>query len=223
VKTGTGDPDPGLWQQLRPFLRPHRRALWASVALAIGGQVLLAMVPLLQKVVVDDVIVGRTRPLAPWIAVLLGVAVIGFAAHTVRRYLGLRLGIDVQHDLRVAIHHQLHRLDAARHDRLHAGDVLSRAVADTNLVQLFLAQVALLVANVTLVGAGLVVMAFLSPVLFLVVAATLPPLGIIGFRLRQALVPRGLVRPAPHRRAHQRGGGGGGRGAGGEGLRPGGP
>src|SRR5689334_12175998 len=92
---------PGLVRRLLPYVSAHRGVLWASVALAIGGQALLALMPLLQQIIVDDAIGSARRLLVPWVVLLVGVGAVGFVAHVVRRYLGSRLSVDVQHDLRV--------------------------------------------------------------------------------------------------------------------------
>ncbi|MDT0220886.1 ABC transporter ATP-binding protein [Gordonia sp. AC31] len=115
--------------------------------------------------------------------------VLSFASHALRRYIGSRCAVDVQHDLRVAVHRHLHALDARRRAELAAGDVISRGTSDLNLIQMFISQVPLFVANLTLLAVGLVVMFVLSPPLFVVVAASVPVLFWVTRRLRRELYP----------------------------------
>ncbi|MCZ4551741.1 ABC transporter ATP-binding protein [Gordonia rubripertincta] len=185
----TDRPDPGWLRLLWQWLRPYRRQVVLSLLLAIVGQGLLALVPLVQQIIIDDVLGTGAARLAGWIGVLCGIGVITFVSHAVRRYLGSRVAVDVQHDLRVAVHRHLHTLDARRHQELAAGDVLSRSTADLNLIQMFISQVPLFLANVTLLVVGLIVMAALSPLLFVVVALSVPVLAYVTLRLRHDLYP----------------------------------
>lgn len=179
----------GWLRRLAPYLRPYAVVSWWSLGLAVAGQGVLALIPLLQQIIVDDAIVGGTAPLTPWVVALVLVGAVAFVAHAVRRYLGSRVAVDVEHDLRVQVHRHVHLLDARRHDRIASGDVLSRATSDLNLVQLFLSQVPLLVANVSLLVVALAVMFWLSPPLFAVVALCVPVLGYLTYRLRARLFP----------------------------------
>ena len=51
---------------------------------------------------------------------------LGFTANYGRRYLGAKVSVGIQHDLRLAIHRHLYELDFSRHDELSVGDVMSR-------------------------------------------------------------------------------------------------
>jgi ABC-type multidrug transport system fused ATPase/permease subunit len=192
--TGTTEPAPGRsgggwFRRLRPHLRRHRRAFVASLAFAVVGQGLLALLPLVQQVIVDDAVVAERRPLGPWLALMVGLGVVSYGFNYARRSLGGRVGLDVQNDLRIAIHHHLHQLDAARHDALSTGDVMTRATADVTLVQLFLNQLPIIAANVTLLVVALVVMAVLSPLLTLVVAVFVPLFVVVAVRFRDRAFP----------------------------------
>ncbi|MEZ0364638.1 ABC transporter ATP-binding protein [Mycobacterium sp. pUA109] len=160
-----------------------------SLLLAIVGQGLLAVVPLVQQVIVDEAVGSGSAHLLRWISVLCSIGVVGFAAHASRRYLGSRVAVDVQHDLRVAVHRHLHTLDARRYRDLATGDVVSRTIADLNLIQVFIAQVPLFVANITLLLVGLIVMASLSPLLFVIIAFSVVILAYVTWRLRRDLYP----------------------------------
>ena len=97
------------------------------------------------------------------IAVLLITGVLGFTTNYFRRYLGAKVSVHLQHDLRLAIHRHLYELDFSRHDELSVGDVMSRATADLTLMQIFFFSVPMLIANLTLLCVALIVMFVLSP------------------------------------------------------------
>ncbi len=185
----TDENEPGWLRRLWTWVRPYRGRVSVALVLAVVGQGLLALVPLIQQIIVDDVLLDPTQSLAFWIAVLCSIGVLSFVSHALRRYIGSRCAVDVQHDLRVAVHRHLHALDARRRAELAAGDVISRGTSDLNLIQMFISQVPLFVANLTLLAVGLVVMFFLSPPLFVVVAASVPVLFWVTRRLRRELYP----------------------------------
>jgi ABC-type multidrug transport system fused ATPase/permease subunit len=176
-------------QRLSPHVRPYRRSLTLTIVLSILGQVLMGLLPLLQKIIVDDAVIGHRRPLLPWLGLLLGVGAVGFVLQYFRRYLGARTSLDLQHDLRLAIHRHLHALDFARHDQLSAGDVMSRAAGDVTLIQMFLNQVPMLAANVTLLLVALSVMLALSPALSVVITIFVPVFLLLAVRFRDRIFP----------------------------------
>jgi ATP-binding cassette subfamily B protein len=175
--------------RLAPHVGPYRAPLAASIGLSILGQVLMGLLPLLQKVIVDDAVIAHRRPLWPLLGALLGLGAIAFALQYFRRYLSARTSLDLQHDLRLAIHRHLHVLDFARHDQLSAGDVMSRAAGDVTLIQMFLNQVPMLAANLTLLVVALGVMFALSPTLSLVIAVFVPLFVTLAVRFRDRIFP----------------------------------
>ncbi|GAC70206.1 ABC transporter ATP-binding protein [Gordonia soli] len=185
----TEESGPGWLRRLWQWVRPYRGRVSVALLLAVVGQGLLALVPLVQQIIVDHVLLDPTQSLAFWIGVLCSIGVLSFASHALRRYIGSRCAVDVQHDFRVAVHRHLHVLDARRRAELAAGDVISRGTSDLNLIQMFISQVPLFVANLTLLAVGLVVMFVLSPPLFVVVAASVPVLFWVTRRLRRELYP----------------------------------
>ena len=66
---------------------------------------------------------------------------------------------------------------------------MTRATADVTLVQLFLNQLPIVAANVTLLVVALVVMAVLSPLLTLVVAVFVPLFVVVAVRFRDRAFP----------------------------------
>ena len=97
--------------------------------------------------------------------------------------------MNLQHDLRLAIHRHLYELDFARHDALSVGDIMSRSTADLTLIQQFFFSVPMLVANMTLLVVAIVVMFFLSPLLSLVVVVFVPLFAFVGVRFRNRVFP----------------------------------
>jgi ATP-binding cassette, subfamily B, bacterial len=180
----------GGWiRRLWPFLMAHRRNVVLALGASVVGQGLMALAPLLQKVVVDDGLVGRTRPVAPWLAALVVIGLASFGSAVVRRWIGGRVSLDVQYDLRNAIYERLQRLDFAGHDQLQTGQLVSRASTDLALIQGLLAFLPIMLGNAVMLVLALVIMVALSPPLTLVMLVTLPLLAITALRLRRKVFP----------------------------------
>jgi len=178
---------PDWWARLGPYL--ERRLVVRSIVLAVVGQALMGLLPLLQKIILDDAILARRRPLGPWLATLIAVGIIGFVLHYQRRYLASKASLELMHRLRVAIQRHLHTLDVTTRERLSTGDVMARATGDVTLVQGFVYQIPLLVANLTLLIVAITTMFFLSPLLSLVIAVFVPLFVVLSVRFRDVVFP----------------------------------
>ncbi|UUN27004.1 ABC transporter ATP-binding protein [Streptomyces sp. FIT100] len=164
-----------------------------NVVLALGsslaGMAVMAVVPLITKVVIDDVIGDHTRSLAVWTGLLIGAAVVVYVFTYIRRYYGGRLALDVQHDLRTEMYATITRLDGRRQDELSTGQVVGRATSDLQLIQGLLFMLPMTIGNVLLFVISLAVMAWLSLPLTLVALAVGPALWFIAKRSRVKLHP----------------------------------
>jgi ATP-binding cassette subfamily B protein len=182
-------PTPGWIRRLFHAAMRHRAvAITALVASALGVS-LDAVGPLLTRSAVDQAVAGSTATLGPIVAAFLGLAVVRFAAAFLRRFLGGRLALDVQHDLRRQVFAAVQRLDGERQDALRTGQVVSRAITDLNLLQSLLSIVPLALGYCVLVVVSLAAMLWLSPLLTLVAFVVLPLALWITMRSRRALFP----------------------------------
>ncbi|XUL88287.1 ABC transporter ATP-binding protein [Streptomyces galilaeus] len=164
-----------------------------DVVLALGaslaGMAVMAVVPLVTKVIIDDVITGHTRSMAPWAAALIVAALLVYVSTYIRRYYGGRLALDVQHDLRTEMYGTITRLDGRRQDELSTGQVVGRATSDLQLIQGLLFMLPMTIGNVLLFVISLAIMAWLSLPLTLIALAVAPALGWIAKRSRSKLHP----------------------------------
>lgn len=156
---------------------------------AVVGVGLQAVSPLLIKVAVDDAIAGRTDRLT-WLAVaLVGLELLTFGTAFVRRFLGGRLAVDVQHDLRQAVFGAVQRLDGPKQDALRTGQVVSRSITDLQLVNSLLSMTPLAFGTVVFAVAALVAMFWLSPLLTVIALVIVPAVGVVAARSRLTLFP----------------------------------
>ncbi|MFC9280010.1 ABC transporter ATP-binding protein [Streptomyces collinus] len=164
-----------------------------DVVLALGaslaGMAVLAVVPLITKVIIDDVIGDHSRSMAVWAGALIAGALLVYGSTYVRRYYGGRLALDVQHDLRTEMYGTITRLDGRRQDELSTGQVVGRATSDLQLIQGLLFMLPMTIGNLLLFLISLVIMAWLSLPLTLVALAVGPALGWIAKRSRSKLHP----------------------------------
>ena len=119
-QTGAGSQDRWLRR-----LAAHCWRYPSLVLLALGGTLLAtvvtAVIPLIQRNIIDNSILARKEPIWPGAVLLIIAALLNFAGVYVRRYRGGRLSLDVQHSLRTELFGSLSRLDGARQDQLHTG------------------------------------------------------------------------------------------------------
>jgi len=180
----------------RGWLRRLARYCWRyprAVVAALGGSLLAtavtAAIPLIQRDIVDNAIFAHRQPIWIGASLLIVAALINFGAVYTRRYQGGRVSLDVQHDLRTELFGSLTRLDGARQDQLHTGQIVSRSISDLNMIQGLLGMVPMLLGSVVLFVLSVVIMAFLSPVLTLVALAVGPALWVIAVASRRKLFP----------------------------------
>ncbi|MDQ3989176.1 MAG: ABC transporter ATP-binding protein, partial [Actinomycetota bacterium] len=184
----TSTPTGWIRRLARACWRHPRLTLAALTASGIGVGI-ESVTPLLTKVAVDDAVAGETGRLVPLVAGVLAIAVLRFGSAFVRRYLGGRLSLDVQHDLRRSVFRAVQRLDGPEQDALRTGQVISRAISDLQLLQGMLSMVPLVAGNVVLFVVALGAMLWLSPVLTVVALVVVPAGGVLTVRTRHRLFP----------------------------------
>jgi ATP-binding cassette, subfamily B, bacterial len=163
------------------------------VLLALGGSLVATLVtaaiPLIQRDIIDEAILSHVQPIWPGAVLLIIAAVLNFGSTYLRRYLGGRVSLDVQHDLRTELFGSLTKLDGARQDQLHTGQIVSRSISDLNMVQSLLSMMPMILGNALLFVLSIAIMAFLSPLLTVVALAVGPALWLISLASRRRLFP----------------------------------
>ena len=160
-----------------------------ALAGALAATVATAAIPLVQRQIIDNVIVTHQASIWPLAGLLVLAAAVNFGGIYLRRYRGGRLSLDVQHDLRTELFAALSRLDGARQDEIRTGQLVGRSISDLNMVQGILSMVPVTLGNLVLFVLTLGIMVVLSPVLTLVTVAVTPALWIIALASRRKLFP----------------------------------
>ncbi|MGW4953304.1 ABC transporter ATP-binding protein [Streptomyces parvulus] len=183
------DAQRGWTRRLAGYAWRYPKDVVLALGASLGGMAVMALVPLITKVIIDDVIGDKTRDMAVWAGLLVGAAAVVYVMTYIRRYYGGRLALDVQHDLRTDMYGTITRLDGRRQDELSTGQVVGRATSDLQLIQGLLFMLPMTIGNVLLFLISLVIMALLSPPLTLVAIAVAPALWFIARRSRSRLHP----------------------------------
>ncbi|MEV6307505.1 ABC transporter ATP-binding protein [Streptomyces sp. NPDC051840] len=184
-----GEEQQGWGRRLTGYAWRYRRNVVLALGSSLAGMGVMAVVPLITKVIIDDVVGDHTRSLGLWTGLLIVAAVIVYIATFVRRYYGGRLALDVQHDLRTEMYDTLTRLDGKRQDELSTGQVVGRATSDLQLIQGLLFMLPMTIGNILLFLISLVIMAWLSLPLTLIALAVAPALWFIARRSKARLFP----------------------------------
>ncbi|MEU5927490.1 ABC transporter transmembrane domain-containing protein [Streptomyces antimycoticus] len=167
----------------------YRKDVLLALGASLAGMAVMALVPLVPKLIIDDVIVQHDRSLAPWATLLIVAALVVYVLTYIRRFYGGRLALDVQHALRTEMYASIARFDGRRQDNLSTGQIIGRATSDLQLIQGLLFMVPMMIGNILLFLVSLVVMATLSPLLTVVALAVAPALWILASRSRIRLFP----------------------------------
>ncbi|MFJ4685968.1 ABC transporter ATP-binding protein [Streptomyces sp. NPDC088789] len=179
----------GWVRRLAGYAWRHPKDVILALGSSLAGMAVMALVPLITKVIIDDVIGDKSRAMGVWAGLLIAAALVVYALTYIRRYYGGRLALDVQHDLRTDMYDTITRLDGRRQDELSTGQVVGRATSDLQLIQGLLFMLPMTIGNVLLFVISLAIMAWLSPPLTLVAVAVAPALWWIAKRSRSRLHP----------------------------------
>jgi ATP-binding cassette subfamily B protein len=179
----------GWLRRLVGYVMRRRRDVAVAFAAAVLGAACQAGAPLLERQIVDGVIVEGSESLWPWLIALVVVGAGAFLAAHLRRYRGGKVALGVQYDLRNEMQAHLQRMDFTNLDRMPTGQLVARASSDTTLVQGLLMFIPMMSGNVLLMILSLGVMLWLSPPLALVSLIIAPALMIVSYRMRTKIFP----------------------------------
>jgi ATP-binding cassette subfamily B protein len=162
-----------FWRLLG-FLRPYRRGVIASFALAAAAMGMGVVIPFLVGRTIDEIREGGGSlwPLAIAIAVA---GLLRLAFSVVRRLVAGRVSLGVEFDLRNRVYSHLQSLELAFFDGQQTGQLMSRSTVDLQSVRFFLGYglVFMLQAAITILIAAAVMIA-VNPVLAAVALAPMP-------------------------------------------------
>jgi ABC-type multidrug transport system fused ATPase/permease subunit len=157
------------------FLRPYRRALLISLALAWLAMGMTVLIPLLTGSAVNAVESEHRDDILPLVLALLGAGILRLALTVGRRLIAGRISLAVEYDLRQAFYEHLQKLELAFFDTQQTGQLMSRATVDLQSIRFFLGYGLIWVSQsaLTILFAA-VAMFVLDPMLALLALAPVP-------------------------------------------------
>ena len=190
--------------RLLGFLRPYKRGLTASWALASIAMVMTVLLPYLTGLAVEAIRRGALHGAGGQLAlrahdrhtllvlalVIVAAVLARWALTYTRRMIAGRISLGIEYDLRERIYHHLQRLELGFFDRQQTGQLMSRATVDLQAVRFFLGYglVFILQSILTLLLAGAAMVA-INPRLGLIAMAPVPFVVLISQRYGRAARP----------------------------------
>ncbi|GAA2751588.1 ABC transporter ATP-binding protein [Amnibacterium kyonggiense] len=174
-------------RRLDPFVRPVRRSIVIAMAMALAASLVSLAVPQVLQRIVDGPLASKDpAQIPPAVALIALLGVLEAALYFARRLYIVGPATGVEANLRRALFAKLQDLPVAFHDRWPSGQLLSRSMSDLSLIRRFIAfGFIYLVVNVITIAVGVVVLAFLNPLLAVVFTLCSVPLWINGFRFER--------------------------------------
>lgn len=174
-------------RRLDPFVKPVRRSIIVAMAMALAASLVSLAVPQVLQHIVDGPLAAKDASRVPGaVALIAGLGVLEALLYFARRLYIVGPATGVEASMRRALYAKLQDLPVAFHDRWPSGQLLSRAMSDLSLIRRFIAfGFIYLVVNVITIGVGVVVLAFLNPLLAAVFTVCSIPLWINGFRFER--------------------------------------
>lgn len=161
---------------LRPYVRRHRGAIAAVMALAAVTSALSAVQPYLSKLIIDQGLIGRHFDILFELCVgIVALAACGFAVGALNRLLYVRLSGKILFAIREDVYAHILRLPPRFFRVRPVGDIVTRLDGDVAEIQRFSTDSVLAVVNgVLLLIFSAAIMAAMSLELTLVAACILP-------------------------------------------------
>jgi ABC-type multidrug transport system fused ATPase/permease subunit len=180
------------FRRLLAFLRPYRKAVWWSFALAAGAMGATVLIPYLTGRAIDAIRGGDRHALVVWAVAIGAAGVARLGLSVARRLVAGRVSLGVELDLRNVLYGHLQRLELSFFDGQQTGQLMSRATVDLQAVRFFLGYGLIFIGQslLTIVLAG-IAMFLLRPELAGLALAPVPFVVLIarsyGHRARPAL------------------------------------
>jgi ATP-binding cassette subfamily B protein len=172
-----------VFRRLLGFLRPYRRGVANSFALAFGAMVATVVIPYLAGRAIDAINRHDKHALIGWAVAITVAGLARLVLSVWRRLVAGRVSLGVELDLRNRLYGHLQRLELSFFDRQQTGQLMSRATVDLQSVRFFLGYGLIFIAQsiLTIVVAG-VAMFLLQPGLAALALAPVPFVVVIAFR-----------------------------------------
>lgn len=147
-----------ILKRLLSLLAPHKKLVFAMIALNVAGVVVSLLPPYLTKHIIDDVILSDGNNRLQILLLIIGGMVFASLFRVVGGYFGgvfaAKVGSGIVYDLRSKLHDSLQHLEMKFFGNRNSGEYTGRIMNDTEDVQRFLVDGSrdLIVQILTMVG-----------------------------------------------------------------------
>jgi ATP-binding cassette subfamily B protein len=170
------------WRYVRAIVREQSGGVTGAVVSGLLWQAGAVGAPLVVKYAIDNgIVAGDHHTLLLWLLVLLTVGLLEVGAGGLRHIYAIRNRSQSDARIRDALFAHALRLDAAYHDRVGPGELLSRASSDSQHIARMMDAIGHTIGYVLTVVAVAVVMLVLDPGLALVVLIPLPVVSVAAW------------------------------------------
>ncbi len=190
------DPDDskGWLRRVWPVVWRQKYIFASGILFGLSATVATVLVPLAVGRGIDAITRGDSP--TPFVVALVVLAVMRFAFGFGYRFGLFRAAHRIENDLRNLIFARLTELSFSYWDRVRSGQIISRANTDIRSIQLLFAFGPLMAMQIVLLIAALLVMLVTDVALTVVALAGLPPVFVIGVKLRRKIFPLSWVAQA---------------------------
>ena len=150
------------FRRLLGFLRPYKRSLAISLALAWIAMGMTVAIPWLLGESVNAIEEQQRDDILPYVLLLLGAGVLRLALTVGRRLIAGKVSLDVEYDLRQTFYEHLQRLELGFFDTQQTGQLMSRATVDLQSIRFFLGY------GLIWVSQSFLTIAFAATVMFII-------------------------------------------------------
>ena len=166
------------------FVRPYRTRLWLSLAAVLAFTFSQMAIPLIIRIVIDDVLLAEAADAARSLlfgtcAAFAAIVAVNYAANLIQESVVARVAEQVLFDLRRAMYLHLQRVALAFMDRTEVGRLMSRLQGDVNALQEFLESTVFAVGDLVLLIGIIVILLVLNLPLGLMTLGIVPALLIV--------------------------------------------
>jgi ATP-binding cassette subfamily B protein len=184
----------GGWALMRGVLWEQRGGVVLGVLSGLMWTLGKISVPLLVRQAIDRGLRGGPEAPLRWALAILGAGILSALFTGLRRYYAFREGRRAEATLRERLFAHIERLHFGFHDRVPAGEMMSRCHSDLLQIQTFVSLIPLTLSNLLIVIAVTSILLTIQPLLTLLALGSLPFVNLLGRRFSQALFPtlRGL-------------------------------
>lgn len=179
------------WRRILGLLKPYKSLVFFGFLTQTIVITTRLIQPLITRLLVNDVIVGRQHELLLKLCLsLLGLVAIRASSGFLRVSMMEKASQSVAYDLRTGLFKHLQKMSFSFYDRNRVGEIMSRMTGDLEGVRDYLSEGVTTLYEQTLTFFGALIFMFtLSWQVALTILTTLPLIAFIAFRFRKRIQP----------------------------------